>query len=42
MKNTKDTKPIEVKIHIPENINPTLRQQKINRLYDLLATKNSK
>jgi len=42
MKNTKDIKPVEVKIHIPEKVDSALKQQKINRLYDILAPKKNK
>ena len=30
---------VKVTIHIPDNISETVRQQKINRLYDILKPK---
>ena len=30
---------VKVTIHIPDNISETIRQQKINRLYDILKPK---
>ena len=38
MVNTKDTKPVEIKIHIPEKVDSAIKQQKI---YDLLVSKKS-
>lgn len=35
-------KHIKVKVHIPENVSETVKQQKINRLYDILKPKNKK
>lgn len=31
---------IKVTIHLPENVHETIRQQKINRIYDILNPKN--
>ena len=41
MENTKDTKSIEINIHIPEKVDSAIKQQKINHLYDLLVSKKS-
>ncbi len=41
MKNIKTTEvKINVKIHIPDKISESVKQQKINRLYDILKPKN--
>ena len=36
-----EKKNITVKITIPENVSDTVRQQKINRLYDILKDKKN-
>lgn len=41
MVNIKDTKSIEINIHIPEKVDSAIKQQKINHLYDLLVSKKS-
>jgi len=33
---------VKVTVHLPENIMENARQQKINRIYDILAHKNSR
>lgn len=38
----KDTKTVKVTIHIPDNISENTRQQKINRLYEILKPKDKK
>lgn len=37
-----NNKPIKVKIHIPENVSKITKQQKINRLYEILKPKDKK
>lgn len=34
------TKKIPVAVHVPENVSENIRQQKINRIYDILKTEN--
>lgn len=35
----KETAEITVKVHVPDNISENIKQQKINRLYDILKPK---
>lgn len=37
-----NTKTVKVTIHIPDNVSKNTRQQKINRLYDILKPKDKK
>lgn len=37
-----NTKTVKVTIHIPDNVSENTRQQKINRLYDILRPKDKK
>jgi len=39
--NKTDISKISVKIHIPEKVSEATRQQKINRLYDILKPKKT-
>lgn len=34
-------KKIPVKVHLPVNVSETVRQQKINKIYDILKCENS-
>ena len=38
---TDSAKKIPVKVHLPGNVSETVRQQKINRIYDILKCENS-
>lgn len=37
-----NTKTVKVTIHIPDNVSENSRQQKINRLYEILKPKDKK
>lgn len=38
----KDTKTVKVTIHIPDKISENIKQDKINRLYEILKPKDKK
>lgn len=37
-----NTKTVKVTIHVPDKISENIKQQKINRLYDILKPKDKK
>lgn len=37
-----NTKTVKVTIHIPDKVSENIKQQKINRLYDILKPKDKK